>query len=101
MVRVVRNRCTATARQRDPLTSAFDRFDCLLRVGYGPSLRGDERLLRRDSGRYDAAHELALTGQKRTADQSKSTHCCRADSRGRSYDFIAPGTTLQANLNQI
>jgi hypothetical protein len=32
-----------------------------LRVGYGPSLRGDERLLRRDCGHLAKARQLAVS----------------------------------------
>jgi hypothetical protein len=39
---------------------------------YGPSLRGDERLLRRDTGHSARAHQLALATTRRSASSSNA-----------------------------
>jgi hypothetical protein len=49
------------AVKRKPRTSASLEHDRQQRVGYGPSLRGDERLLRRVTGRSVQARQLTLS----------------------------------------
>jgi hypothetical protein len=51
-----------------PMSGVVERApldDRLQRVGYGPSLRGDERLLRRESGHRADANQLAVSANSR------------------------------------